>query len=197
MRYKALTLRSLPHRVALSSKSLFRLLYFKPQCLFLALASSVVFYELIFWFLNLGLLQYLLTTEYLPIADKLSMLIGSYSGIFIRPFSATSLTLFVVSLLQGVSVAAFVYLVRSERAMQQSFIRDAGGIGVAGALSVIGLGCAACGTSLVTPLLTFFFATSSIALAEQVGFYSAMFALVVSVITAYLSGMKLALRLES
>lgn len=192
---RPLPIKSLPKRIWLSFSSLVKLLYFKPAFLFLAAAVSIVFYEFIFWFLNLGLLHYLLTSPFLTVGDKLEMLIGSYSGIFHLPLSPLALTLFAVSIFQGVAVAALVYSIKKERAMQQGFLKEFGGTGIAGALSVLGLGCAACGTSLVTPILTFFFATSSVAVAEEVGLYSAVLALVVSIITVYLSGLKLPARL--
>ena len=101
-----------------------------------------------------------------------------------------------MSVLQGAAVAALVYSIRKERAMNRSIAKEFGGTGFAGVLSVLGLGCVPCGTSLVTPILTFFFASSSVAIAEEVGYYSAVLALIVSLITAYLAGYKLSSRLE-
>ena len=176
-------------------KALFKLLYFKPLYLLLALIISVVFYEIIFWFLNIGLFQYLLTTEFLTLSDKLDIIIGSYSGIFMTPISPMMIILFVVSLLQGATLAAIVYSIKYERALNRNLANEFGGVGAAGLLSVLGLGCSACGTSLVTPILTFFFATSSVAVAEQVGFYSAVLALVISLVAMILAGNKLADRL--
>lgn len=193
---RPLPIKSLPKRVWLSFSSLVKLLYFKPAYFFLAAAVSVVFYEFIFWFLNLGLLHYLLTSPFLTVGDKLEMIVGSYSNIFHLPLSPLALTLFAVSIFQGIAVAALVYSIKKERAMQRGLLKEFGGTGIAGALSVLGLGCAACGTSLVTPILTFFFATSSVAVAEEVGLYSAVLALVVSLVTVYLTGLKLANRLK-
>jgi hypothetical protein len=172
------------------------LLYFKPLYLLLAAVVSIVFYEIVFWFLNLGLFNYLLTTEFLTIGDKIGIIVGSYSSIFTLPLSSISFTLFLVSVLQGAAVAALVYSIRKERAMNRSIAKEFGGTGFAGVLSVLGLGCVPCGTSLVTPILTFFFASSSVAIAEEVGYYSAVLALIVSLITAYLAGYKLSSRLE-
>ncbi len=186
---------TLPKRIVASIRAFALLLYFKPVYLAIAVTSSVVFYEIIFWVLNIGLFQYLMTTEYLSFWDKLDIVGSSYSGVFTVPFAPLAATLFAVSVLQGVSVAALVYSIRHERATNRSILKNFGGTGVAGVLSVLGLGCAACGTSLVTPILTFFFATSSVAVVDKVGMYSAVFALVVSVITAYLSGLKLSTRL--
>lgn len=193
---RALPLRSLHLRIGLSFSTLAKFLYSKPPYLFLAFGVSILFYEFIFWFLNLGLLQYLLTTPYLSIGDKMSVLMGSYSGIFTVPLSVLSLTLFAVSIFQGIAVSALVYSIRQDRSMRRGMLKDFGATGFAGALSVLGLGCAACGTSLVTPILTFFFATSSVAAAEKVGLYSAVLAFVVSIFTLYLTGLKLATRLR-
>lgn len=193
---RPLPIKSLPKRIWLSFSSLAKLMYFRPAYFFLAAVVSVVFYEFIFWFLNLGLLHYLLTSPFLTVGDKLEMIIGSYSNIFHLPLSPLALTLFAVSIFQGIAVAALVYSIKKERAMQRGLLKEFGGTGIAGALSVLGLGCAACGTSLVTPILTFFFATSSVAVAEEVGLYSAVLALVVSLITVYLTGLKLANRLK-
>lgn len=189
------SLRWLPKRIVLSVWALLRLFYFKPQYTLLAIVVSILFYELIFWFLNLGLAQYLLTTPFLTFIDKVELIIGSYSGIFTQPYSELAIMLFVVSVLQGMAVASMAYMIKADRAMNKNTLKELGGTGIAGAFSVFGLGCAACGTSLVTPILTFFFASSSVALAEIVGVYSAMLALIVALITVYLLGLKLATKL--
>jgi len=128
---RPLPIKSLSKRVWLSFSSLVKLLYFKPAYFFLAAAVSVVFYEFIFWFLNLGLLHYLLTSPFLTVGDKLEMIIGSYSNIFHLPLSPLALTLFAVSIFQGIAVAALVYSIKKERAMQRGFLQEFGGTGIA------------------------------------------------------------------
>ena len=190
-----LPIRTLPSRIFLSIKAIAKLLYFKPTYLIMAIAISIVFYEIIFWMLNIGLFQYMMLSSDVSLYDKFMVIVGSYSGIFGAPISPLAITLFVVSILQGVAVSALVYSIKHERSINKSILKDVGGTGVAGALAVMGLGCAACGTSLVTPILTFLFATSSVAVAEQVGLYSAILALIVSIVTVYLAGYKLSSRL--
>ena len=182
----------LPKRIAVSSRSLGRLLYFTPQYMLLALGVSVVFYELVFWFLNMGLAQYLFTTPYLSFADKFDLIVGSYVGVFSPPFSKLSTTLFLVSVFQGISVAGLTFILRHRRSTDKSFIKELGGTGVAGVLSVLGLGCAACGTSLILPIVSIFFASTSLALIDTIGFYAMVVALVISVISAYVVGLKVA-----
>lgn len=189
-------LQQLPQRIGMAAKAIVQLLYFKPQYLALAAIVSVVFYEVIFWFLNLGLMQHLLTSSSLTLSDKWHIIASSYGAVFMQPYSPLALMLFAVSVLQGVVVAALVYTIRCERQFSHDFIKDLGGTGLAGALAVVGLGCAACGTSLVTPILAFFFTTSSAALADEVGLYAAGLSLIVAIVTVYLAGHKLSQRLD-
>lgn len=189
-------LKRLPRRIGVSCKVLLKLLYFRPAYLCLALVASFLFYEVVFWFLNAGLLHFLLTTEFLSLSDKVAIVASSYTGIFSLPLAPVTFTLFIVSLLQGVAVAALAYAIRHERGAQKGLAGQFGGTGVAGALSVLGLGCIPCGTSLITPIITFFFATSSAAVADKIGFYAAIAALIISVVTVYLAGIKLAPRLR-
>lgn len=190
------SLKWLPKRIGYSVVALLKLFYFKPQYTLLAAVISILFYELIFWFLNLGLAQYLLTTPFLTIADKLELIVGSYSGIFTYPFSTLAMTLFLVSVLQGLAIAALSCTIRRDQQDKRSILKGLSGTGVAGIFSVFGLGCAACGTSLVMPILTLLFASSSVALAETVGLYSAYVALIAAVISLYLVGLKLSSKLR-
>lgn len=184
-------IRTLPRRVGQSAAALGRLLYQHPVYILIAALGSVVFYELIFWFLNLGLLQYVVTSTDLSLGAKLDIFVGSYTGIISPPFVPLSVLLFTVSALQGLTLAGLIYTIRAARRANKGIVQGVGATGVAGLLSVFGLGCAACGTSLVTPILTFFFASSSTALAETVGVYAATLALVAAVVAAYLTGYRL------
>lgn len=175
----------------LSVLSLGKLYYRQPLYILLALVVGLMFYQIIFWFLNLGLAHYLFTNPYLTIGDKLSLVWSSFAGVFQPPIATLSVLLLSVSLLQGVAISALVYSFRSNRKFHSGSKRVVGGVGAAGLLSVVGLGCAACGTSLVTPLLTLFTASASTALADQIGFYSAVLALALTLITLYTIGRRL------
>lgn len=188
------SLRQLPHRIGVSAVAIKRFLTHKPAYLIFAIVIATLFYELIFWSLNLGLAGYLLTTPFLGPSERFAIFASSFTSLFTQPTSSLGTLLLLVSLLQGISLSMLIYTIRYERQQARSFMGAFGGAGLAGILSVFGLGCTACGTSLVTPLLTFLFATSSIAAAERVGEMAALLALIVAVITLYLSGLKLSAR---
>lgn len=187
------SLRWLPKRMLQSIGAVGRLLYFKPHYLLLAVVVSVVFYEIIFWLMNLGLAHYLLTTPFLTVMDKLELIVRSYTGIVTPPFSRLAMTLFVVSLLQGVAVAGIVYVIRAQKQRDKTIVKQMSGAGIAGILSALGLGCAACGTSLLMPVIAFFFASSSAALSDTIGFYSVILALIAALITVHIIGLKVAM----
>lgn len=184
-------LSGLPKRVGVSIAALAKLLYFRPAYLFLAIAVSIVFYELVYWFLNLSLAKFLFTTPYLSMADRIDLIVGSYTGMFMTNLTLQPVILFAVSLLQGATVAALVYTIRRERQSSKGLAGTLGGSGLAGALAVLGLGCAACGTSLIVPILAFFFASSSFALAEAIGFWAIVLALPAAMVACYLAGLRL------
>lgn len=181
----------LKHQLAnlvLSTLAIFKLFAQRPGYLVLAIISGFIFYQIIFWFLNIGLAQYLFTNPYLTIADKLDLIWGSFAGLFRPPVSVTGLMLLTVSLLQGIAIAGLTYTIRSnlqDKLQQRGAI---GSLGVAGFLSVIGLGCAACGTSLIMPIISLFTATTSASLADEIGFYSIMFALLLTLVSLVVIG---------
>ena len=185
-------LRYLPSTAWWSLKAIAKFLYFKPAYALLAFVFSVILYELIFWSLNLGLGWFLFTSNQLPFASKLDIIVGSYTNVFDLPLAPLSATIVLVSLLQGVILSAIVFMVKANRENRKASRKLFGSVGLAGGLSVLGLGCVPCGTSLVTPLLTLFFAASAPAIAAEVGFYAVIVALVVSLFALYVTGKQLA-----
>ena len=186
------SLKWLPYRLKLSVVSMAKLLYFSPKYLFIALVVSVLFYEVVYWFLNIGLAQYLFTTPYLSIVDKLEILVGSYASVFQVPISKLPVLLFATSIFQGITVAGLVYLLTASRSRDKSFMRQVGSTGVAGALSVVGVGCAACGTSIILPIITLLVGSVSTQFVDTIGLYALLAALLVSIFGSYLIGLKVA-----
>lgn len=184
-------LKKLPKRSLAAALVLVKLLYFRPLYLLLAIITSIIFYEIVYWFLNIGLVQFLFTSSALSLQHKINIIISSYTAIFAMPFSPLLLLTFIVSVLQGASIAGLVFMIHRERVLNNDVTKSLGGAGIAGVLSVLGLGCTACGTSLVTPLLAIFISSSTTALAEQIGIYSAIFAFIAALTTVYLVGRKL------
>lgn len=174
-----------------SLRALVRLFDRHPWYWVLALMFMFVFYEIVFWSLNIGLAHYLISTGDMTLGEKLAMIPSSFTNLLRWPVSWTGIALFLVALLQGVSFAALLYLLRSERRAAKQYRKELAGTGVVGFIAFLGLGCIPCGTSLVTPLLTFFFASSVAVFEPYVATSATVLALLLSLLTLYLTGKKL------
>jgi hypothetical protein len=127
----------------------------------------------------------------IPTIDKISLIFSSYTTIFSPPAAWLLITLFAISIAQGVAASILVYLLRRQKNNEISITKGLGGSGLIGIFSALGIGCVACGTSLITPILGIFFATSSAAMAREIGTYSAIFALILSIVALHSAGYKL------
>ena len=94
-----------------------------------------------------------------------------------------------ISLVQGQSIAALVYTLRHQQKFDAVAIT---GGSVAGFLAIIGLGCPACGTSLVTPIVAIFVSGSAIAVSESITHIALPLALLVGLYGLYAIGLKAA-----
>lgn len=160
----------------------------RPKYALLALGLSVVFIELLFWINNINLLFYILTTPTLDLYQKITFLASSYSGIWQSTASVLAVILIVISFVQGIMLACLVYIIKRRRTT--GVIKTVGSSGISSILAALGLGCAACGTSLITPILTLLFSTTSTTLADSVGSYVMFVALLLSFYGLYSIGLK-------
>lgn len=131
----------------------------------LATAIGLVTFILTTWLGNLGLVWQIATSGSVPLADKMRILAALTGSI------ATNFTIFsafsaiAIAVLFGVNVAVISYGFRT----QQQLVRQAGQgesvVSLGGLASgLFGVGCAACGSFVLSPALTFFGASTLVAL---------------------------------
>ena len=137
----------------------------KGSYILLAAAMGLAVFILATWLPNLGLIWQIAASASIPLADKvqvLTALVGSIGTNF-TPFSALSTV--AIAVLFGANVAMIAYYFRVRR----QIVRQAGQMGAATSLGGLasgffGIGCAACGTFVLGPALSFIGATGLIAL---------------------------------
>lgn len=161
----------------------------QPRYLLLTLALSVVFVELLFWLNNINLLFYIFLTPNLNILQKIQFVASTYTSIWQSSTSFVAYMFLIISFLQGNMMACLFYIVRRKRI--KGIVKTAGSGGLASILAALGLGCAACGTSLITPILAFLFSSTSTALADSVGGYVLILGAIVSIYGLYSIGLKI------
>jgi len=121
---------------------------------YLIIASVVAFavFALATWLPNLGLIATVVTSPTASISDKFNVLIGLLASI------QTNFTLFSASytvgiaILFGINIAMVVYYMRrrTEAIQGKGVITSFGGL----MSGLFGIGCAACGTLVLAPLLS-------------------------------------------
>lgn len=123
----------------------------------LAAIIALATFVLITWLGNLGLVWQIATSQWLPIFDKVKILlalIGSIGTNF-TVFSAACAVAIVVLFGMNASVLTYSYRERRWLLVEQSgqtfTVASLGGL----ASGLFGIGCAACGTLLLSPVLTF------------------------------------------
>lgn len=93
-----------------------------------------------------------------------------------------------LAIVQGLSLAALVYAIRHQPKTDGKML---GGSAFVGLLAVIGLGCPACGTSLITPIVAIFLSSSAVAVSEQIATIALPLATAVGLYGLYVIGLRL------
>ena len=141
----------------------------QPTYIVIALIGAVVFATIIYLSINWGLYGSLLLSS-LPLGDKLA----TFGLMFSRMLGELVMTvngwlLLIVSLLQGVNIALMIYTIKRNRRnnspqdARKSQGQALGSGGIAAVAIALGLGCVPCGTSILLPILSIFFASSAYA----------------------------------
>lgn len=125
---------------------------------YLALASvmALVTFVLSTWLGNLGLVWQVATSEGLPLTDKVRILLALIGSI------ATNFTIFSgaavigIAVLFGMNVAVIAYATMERRQLVGKSGPAVSVVSLGGLASgLLGIGCAACGTLLLSPALAF------------------------------------------
>lgn len=135
----------------------------KPLYLAITIVSAFLMLGLVLWSLNIDLLTYVLFQSQVDFGQKLRFFTYVYEAIF-TDFTLQNIAFLLFSVLFGINMALFVYVIRRRKS-------DTKAVTTSGSAVTIGMlsgGCAACGTSLLTPLLASVGGVSA-GFAEQLG----------------------------
>jgi len=117
----------------------------------------------------------------LPLADRVTVLLGLYPFLGSIYGAVTGTLLFVLAALIGVDVAMVVYHLREHGLSAREGSTSAVGL----VLGTLGAGCAACGTAILAGLLSLFGATGLVTLLPLEGGELSVVAIVVVVLSIY------------
>ena len=160
-----------------------------PQYFLLAAVTSLIFALVIFFAINANFYGPLMISQ-LPFLDKIALLGDMLSDIFTQGFtSINGALLIVVSVLQGISIAAVIFTAKKNKVEEKTVTRQVGLSGIASVAAAIGLGCVPCGTSIILPIIAIFFSGAAAATAANIASTIVLtLALLLSVFSLYKSG---------
>lgn len=142
---------------------------------------------------NLGLVRKVLGSSSLTIFRKSKFVVSLFGGLqsSLRPFAA--FTIVGVAFLFAINLAMLVYVIQRNRKSSQrlrggkSIFSSVGGV-IAG---VFGVGCAVCGSLIITPILTFFGAAGFLSILPFRGSEFGLVAMVLILFSMYLLAKKI------
>jgi hypothetical protein cdiviTM7_00070 len=160
-----------------------------PKYFLITIVATVAFAVVIYFAINANFYGPLMMSR-LPILDKIALLGSMIIDIFKQSFtSLNGALLMVVSILQGVSIAAVIFTAKNNRDNEKTVPRQVGLSGIASIAATIGLGCVPCGTSLILPIVTLFFSGAAAATAANIAsIIVLLLALLLSLFSLYKSG---------
>lgn len=160
-----------------------------PKYFLITIVATVAFAVIIYFAINVNFYGPLMISR-LPIIDKITLLGSMIIDIFKQGFtSLNGALLMVVSILQGISIAAVIFTAKNNRNNEKTASRQVGLSGIASIAATIGLGCVPCGTSLILPIVTLFFSGAAAATAANIAsIIVLLLALLLSLFSLYKSG---------
>ena len=160
-----------------------------PKYFLITIVAIVAFAVIIYFAINANFYGPLIMSR-LPILDKIALLGSMIIDIIKQSFtSLNGALLMIVSILQGISIAAVIFTAKNNRDNEKTVSRQVGLSGIASIAATIGLGCVPCGTSLILPIVTLFFSGAAAATAANIASTIVLLlALLLSLFSLYKSG---------
>lgn len=154
-----------------------------------AMLAALFFFELVYWMLKLPVFWTLMTSSNLSLFDKLHQLTGPFTYLTAQNGYFIASLMVLLAIIQGVSLTAVVYAVRHQPKLDETLLGESAVIGF---IALIGLGCPACGTSLITPIVALFVSGSAVTVSQVIARILLPLAVLVGLYGLYVVGLRVA-----
>lgn len=152
-----------------------------------AFIFAFLFMQLILWGTNFSLAQYIITNSSISLPSKIDFFASSTRDVFVNIFIPANALLIVVSVLQGLVISTLLYVIKYNRSVDKKAL---GGSVFATALATIGLGCVACGTSLLVPIVAIFASSSAAVITKSLTTPVLFLSIFISLFSLYKAGLQ-------
>lgn len=141
-----------------------RRVLFTPEYALLAFVFAAIILLILQWFFNLELLRFIFNTPALSSKERVDFILSGYKNLFIGVGDIRPFMMIVVSIIQGAATSVLLYSIKNTEEIfgGGNHIRSV-------ALTLFGSGCAACGGSILAPLLGGFSAAVAISVSTIIG----------------------------
>lgn len=123
----------------------------QPKYFAVAITVSLAVIAFAAWLPNLHLITRTMTSSTMTLWQKTNLLVGLLGSLRTNFTPVSRLVTFVTAVFAGVQVSLLVFYVRQTAKLQQSMGMSAVGV----ATSMLGVGCASCGSVVLTSLIGF------------------------------------------
>jgi len=151
-----------------------KVVFMKPKYTALAILIAGMVFTLAILIPNLSLIGIIFLSSTASVFEKLSLIISLYGSIGTNFTVISASYTILIAVLFGMNIALLTYYIRKVSGGVKG-VRSTGAVSIGGLVSgVFGIGCAACGTFILTSVLALFGATSLLAFlpfgGEEFGF---------------------------
>ncbi len=154
-----------------------------------AALAALFFFEFVYWMLKFSVFWTLMTSPNLTILDKLHQLTGLFTYLTAQNGYLIAGLMVLLAAIQGASLTAVVYAVRHQPKLDETLLGESAVIGF---IALVGLGCPACGTSLITPIVALFVSGSAVAVSQVIARILLPLAVLVGLYGLYVVGLRVA-----
>ena len=140
-----------------------RQIFGEARYLLLAVTTGLVTFVLTTWLANLALVWQIVTSEWVPVADKATILIALIGSIGTNFTVLSAVCAILIAVLFGMNITVIAYDIQTRRMRRLGHGGVTAGLGGLGS-GLFGIGCAACGSFILSPALTLLGASTVISL---------------------------------
>lgn len=134
-----------------------RTVFVRPSYVLLAIVVAWIVFSTAIWLPNMALIVQILTSLSASLIEKITFLFSLYGGIGTNFTTLSAIYTILIALLFGMNIAMMAFYVRKQRSTFASAESPVFGAGFGGLISgFLGIGCATCGTFVLTSLLGLF-----------------------------------------
>jgi hypothetical protein len=165
----------------------FKLVFRRPSYIVLGVLTAFFFLLLAIWLPNLRFLREILSSEIFSFSTRMEILLGSF-GFLGTNFTAVTrwLTIAIVTL-TGINVAMLVFYLRRRIGLE-----NAAGTGILGTIAgLVGIGCASCGSVVLSSIFGLSATASFIGVLPLQGLEFGIFGIVILVFSIFLVTQKI------